>query len=299
MAEKRTEVGIWWELPPGTRWTNEGVSRVVGFLIEGAAIRKNHRFHIVVQRGLASIVREDLRSLKATEKVDWIVYEPSAEETLSYRKQAMALKTDEAPIDAVALALYANRNVPVDGWVVTFPHFSGSNWLEASRGVLMPDAIPFDFPLGWIENWDKDGYWPKWRAQAEAVCNSADEVINFSEHVADRHSTKLLNVPRDKIRVVPLAPPDLSGVLPFVENREQSPASRELAAEILREHAASRNIDYLRDFPFEQCELVVGATQDRPTKNLGLTVEAVERIVRSERRPMKAFLTAPLHFGAI
>lgn len=298
MAKERTQIGVWWELPPGARWTNEGVSRVVGFLIEGAAARKNHRLHLVVRRGLASVVREDLRSLNAAETIDWVVHEPDAKQSDFYRRQAAKLNLKGASVDAVGLALYANRHVPVEGWVVTFPHFTGSNWLERSRGVLMPDAIPFDFPLGWLENWGEKGFWPTWRDEAAAVCQSADAVINFSDHVATRHTTRLLDVPAEKIRVVPLAPPDLANELPFVKDRRQTPASRALAASILREHAASRELAYLRNFPFEQCDFVVGATQDRPTKNLGLTVEAVERIVRTERRPMKVFLTAPVHHGA-
>lgn len=298
MPEKRTEVGIWWELPPGAQWSNEGVSRVVGFLIEGAAVRKNHRFHIVVHRGLGADVREDLRSLKATENIDWQVHEPDIRQEDRFRAQAKALHPKGASVNDVALALFANARVPVDGWVVTFPHFLGSNWLEASKGVLMPDAIPYDFPLGWIENWEKRGYWPRWREAATSVCGSADAVINFSEHVAERHSMRLLDIPRDKIHIVPLAPPDLAGELPFVKNRTQTQQSREEAASILRDHAAMRGIDYLRNFPFEECDFVVGATQDRPTKNLGLTVEAVEHLVRRERRSLKTFLTARLHPGA-
>ena len=298
MSDQRTEVGIWWELPPGAQWTNEGVSRVVGFLIEGAAVRKNYRFHLVVHRGLGPEVREDLRSLKATEGIDWQVHEPTIRQEDRFRAQARSLRPRDASVDVVALALFANARVTVDGWVITFPHFLGANWLEASKGVLMPDAIPYEFPLGWIENWEERGFWPSWRKTATSVCASADAVINFSEHVAERHSMRLLGIPRDKICVVPLAPPDLAGELPFVENRTQTPESREQAAAILRDHAAMRGIDYLRNFPFEECDFVVGATQDRPTKNLGLTVEAVKHIVRRERRSLKAFLTARLHPGA-
>jgi glycosyltransferase involved in cell wall biosynthesis len=298
MAVERTEVGIWWELPPGARWANEGVSRVVGFLIEGAAVRQNHRFHLVVQRGLAAEVREDLRSLAATEGVDWQVHEPDRAQEQRFLREARSQPLRDAAPETAALALFANATVDVEGWVVTFPHFTGANFLKASKGVLMPDAIPYDFPLGWEDGWGKNGYWPTWRRQARAVCASADAVINFSDHVATRHSMRLLDIPRDKIHVVPLAPPDLVGALPFVRNRTQTPESRALAAAILRDHAAARGLDYLRNFPFDQCDFVVGATQDRPTKNLGLSAEAVERIVRRDRRSLKLFLTAQMHFGA-
>jgi hypothetical protein len=298
MPAERIPVGIWWELPPGARWTNEGVSRVVGFLVEGAASNKKYCFNIVVRRGMAGEVREDLKSLAAVEGEDWRVHEPSREQEQKFNRRAAASSASFASVENIALALFANAHVPVDGWVVTFPHFTGSMWLERSKGVLMPDAIPYDFPLGWVEQWNADGFWPRWREQARRVCAAADAIINFSEHVADRHSVPLLGIDRSKIHVVPLAPPDLAGELPFVSGRKQTPSSRAQAAAILRDHAALRGLDYLRNFPFEQCTFIVGATQDRPTKNLGLVADATERLIRQHRENLKLFLTAPLHFGA-
>lgn len=298
MPGERIPVGIWWELPPGARWANEGVSRVVGFLIEGAADNQQYQFHLVVRRGIANEVRDDLRHLAAVEGVDWVVHEPTAAQERQFQNLAAREDTLGSSADSVALALFANAEVPVDGWIITFPHFTGSLWLRQSKAVLMPDAIPYDFPLGWLHDWGLEGSWPRWRATATRVCGDADAVINFSDHVADRHSVPLLGIPRDKIHVVPLAPPDLAGELPFVRDRRQTADSRAKAASILREHAAERCIDYLANFPFEESAFVVGATQDRPTKNLGLTADAVERLVRRERVPLKLFLTAPLHLGA-
>ena len=298
MAAERTPVGIWWELPPGARWANEGVSRVVGFLIEGAASSKKYRFHLVVRRGLGQEVRDDLRSLAAVEDEDWVVHEPSGDQELQYLRRAAGESRPDATAENIALALFANANVPVDGWIITFPHFTGSMWLQASKAVLMPDAIPFDFPLGWHDQWAPGAFWPKWRNSARCVCAAADAVINFSQHVATRHSTPILDIPREKIHVVPLAPPDLAVELPFVRRRKRSPASRAEAAAILRDHAAQRGLSYLRNFPFEQCNFIVGATQDRPTKNLGIVADAAERMVRRDREDVKLFLTAPIHFGA-
>lgn len=298
MSDKRVPIGIWSEHPAGARWANEGVSRVVGFLIEGAAARGNYRFHVVVRRELLAEVQDDLRHLDAVEGVDWVVHSPTPEQENKWYGQARARVTPDIAPENAALALFANAEVPVDGWVVIFPNFTGSLLLERSKAVLMPDAIPYDFPLGWLEQWGPEGFWPRWREQSSKVCADADAVINFSRHVARRHSVPLLDVPPEKIHVVPLAPPDLMTELPFVRSRKQSRSSREEAAAILREHAAERGIDYLRNFPFEQCDFVVGATQDRPTKNLGLTADAVERYVRRDRGDLKLFLTAPLHFGA-
>ena len=287
-TENRIAIGLWSELGPGSRWTNEGVSRVVGFLVEGAAAGGKYAFHIIVPAGMAETVREDLGQLEAVEGRDWKVWEPSG--------PTGGAGTGES---AAVLADFANRNVPVDAWVVTFPHFAGSLRLTKPKATLYPDALPYDFPIGWHDGaWDADGQWPQWRQTATEVMAGSDAVITFSEHVARRHAGPLCNVPLEKIRVVPLAPPDLAPLLPFVQGRRQTTESRAAAAEILRQYAADRSIGYLRDFPFEEIEFAAAATQDRPTKNLGLAADAVRKIVRDDRRSMKLLLTARIHSGA-
>lgn len=288
-AERRIPIGLWSELGPGARWSNEGVSRVVGFLVEGAAVGGRYVFHIVVPAGMAETVREDLRQLEAIENRDWVVWEPASNASPQGSAEAIAY-----------LAEFANGNVPVDAWVVTFPHFSGSMHLGKPKATLYPDALPYDFPLGWHEEgaWGPEGSWPRWRQTATKVMAESDSVITFSSHVAERHAGPLCGVPPEKIRVVPLAPPDLSSLLPFVKDRTQSSESRAAAAEILRAHIADQGPNYLRDFPFEEVDFVASATQDRPTKNLGLTAEAVRNIVRERRGSIKCLMTARLHFGA-
>lgn len=294
--EDRVSIGLWSELPPGARWTHEGVSRVVGFLVEGAAAGKKYKFHVVVPRGMADTVKEDLRDLEAVEGLDWQVWEPSEADEARFRKAGRGPDVDPNR----QLAAFANENVPVEAWVVTFPHFRGSLALAKPKATLFPDAIPYDFPLGWNDNvsWTENGGWPKWRKQATEVMNDSHAVITFSKHVAVRHAGPLCNVTPDKIRVVPLAPPDLAAILPTVENRIQTIDSRRAAADILREYCADEEIDYLRNFPFEEVDFVAAATQDRPTKNLHLTADAVRIIVREKRQSMKLLLTARLHWGA-
>lgn len=289
-------IGIWSEHPAGARWKNEGVARVIGFLVEGAAVRRNYAFHLVVGPGLADEVRDDLRGLAAEEFVDWVVHAPTPEQEQRFRAEAEALNSNLL-VDNVAMALFANAHVPVEGWIVPFPHFNASSFLTQSKAVLVPDTIPYDFPFGWMEHWGPDAFWTRWRESATELCASADAVINFSQHVGRRRGGPLLGIPQEKVHVVPVAAPDLATELPFVRGRKRSQSSREQAAAILRDHAAEQGLTYLRNFPFEECDFVVDATQDRPTKNLGLTIDAVERIVRLDRRPLKLFMTAMLHFG--
>ena len=262
---------------------------MVGFLVEGAAAGRKYIFHIVVPAGMAETVRDDLGQLEAVEGRDWKVWEPSEPDAEGWSSRESAAR----------LADFANRNVPVDAWVVTFPHFAGSLQLTKPKATLYPDALPYDFPLGWHDGaWAADGQWPQWRQTATEVMAGSGSVITFSEHVARRHAGPLCNVPLEKIRIVPLAPPDLAPLLPFVQGRRQTPESRAAAGEILRRYASDRGIDYLRGFPFEEIEFAAAATQDRPTKNLGLAAEAVRKIVREDRRSMKLLLTARVHSGA-
>ena len=292
----RTPIGLWSEIRPGERWSNEGVSRVVGFLIEGAASGAQYVFHIVVPHGMAATVRDDLRQLNATEGLDWQVWEPPTDAGAHYSGDDGRTEHERT---ASFVAEFANREVPVEAWVIMFPHFSGSLRLNKPKATLYPDALPYDFPLGWLAAgfWEEQGHWPKWRNTATRVMADSDAVITFSEHVARRHAGPLCKVPVDKIRVVPLAPPDLTPLLPFVRRRRRTDESRAAAADILRRYTDENAIGYLTGFPFEEIDFVAAATQDRPTKNLGLTADAVRNIVRDERRSLKLFVTAGLHFG--
>lgn len=296
----RSSIGIWSELPPGARWANEGISRIVGFLIEGGAETEQYLFHVLVPRGMAETVRHDLRTLQARENVDWVVDEPTAvfedqwlrqntDRTLGAKEQAAAL-----------LAAYANAHVEVDGWINTFPHFTGSRLLKQRKAVLLPDAIPYDFPIGWDYNhyWGPEGEWVRWKDIASQTLSDGQAVIAHSKHVAQRHGVKLLGLDEKLIRVVPHAPPDLAPILPFVSDRTKTPETRRLAANILRDYAATNGIDYLRNYPFEEVAFVMVATQDRVTKNVGRAAEAIRRMVRRDRENIKLFTTAPLHSGA-
>lgn len=295
---ERGQIGIWSELPPGARWANEGISRIVGFLIEGAAESSEFTFHVLVPRGMAETVRTDLRTLHARENYDWVVDEPTQEFEHEWaRKNSNETRRAAAP---ALLAAYANAHVRVDGWINTFPHFTGSRLLTQRKAAMLPDAIAYDFPIGWDNNhhWGPEGEWVVWRQIAHDTLSDAQAVIAHSKHVARRHGVKLLGLDEDLIRVVPHAPPDLAPILPFIENRKKTPETRKRAAGILRDYAAVKGIDYLRQFPFEEVPFAALATQDRVTKNVGRAAEAIRRMVREDRQNIKLITTAPVHSGA-
>jgi glycosyltransferase involved in cell wall biosynthesis len=296
---QRRQIGIWSELRGGQRWKNEGVSRVIGFIIEGAARRGKYCFHLVVQNGLAEEVRDDLRSLQAREGVDWVVHEPTGRDVSTWLSGSKF--KDKSPVDRIAActAEKFNRELKVEGWIVSFPHFEGALHLEGPKAVLMPDAIGYDFPDGWLGagNWGENGYLVNWRHSARKVLAGCQTVMTFSQHVADRHVVKLLDTPREKIVPIPLAPPDLADLLSFVEKRKKTTRSVRHAANLLRGHAINCGDPYLFDFPFEEVPYIATATQDRPTKNLGRVAEAIRKIVRDRRGNMKLLTTARINYG--
>lgn len=403
-------IGVWSEMPPGSRWSNEGVTRVLGFLIEGAAETSRLRFEVVVPRGMRAIVEEDLRGLAATEFVHWRVHEPPSEGANADMAPPKGdwLPTASAPCNRcarsfasipkpvfsfllglaalvtlpivllVSLALHrlhysaisqsfarvgaaffrpqqllsnlfqrlkprfgssfadfadafgnivnppphtspppavngnfteqmermadwANENVAVDGWVVLFPFYLGCKRLKKPKAVIFPDALVYDFPLGWRDGpfWGANEHWPNWRNKCADVFADGGTIITFSEHVAVRHCQHMFGVCKERLRCIPLAAPDLLPYAPYLSsaNRLGDTNSRRHAADLIRAFCGTRGISYLSNFPFEEVPYFISATQDRPSKNLGLAAEAARILTREMGGGIKMLTTARFMFG--
>jgi glycosyltransferase involved in cell wall biosynthesis len=191
---------------------------------------------------------------------------------------------------------FANAEVKVDGWLLLSPACVNGLALNGRRVIMFADAIPMEFAASYAPaEWMEEGRWSQWWPRAQHSLSQVDGVITFSRHVAERHLQGLFGVDAARIAVIPHAPPDLSPDLPTLSpDRRRTPESRRDAANLLRRHAADRGWAYLVDFPFEDVNYVAVSTQDRPTKNIPIVIEAVRRLIRHEYSNVKLFMTTIL-----
>jgi glycosyltransferase involved in cell wall biosynthesis len=293
----RLVIGIWAEYPLGASWVNQGMTRLVGFLIEGAAQTARVVFRLVVPDWIRSEAETDLRSLRATGGTDFTLHSLSDANPGMAGPPEYTGSIEEHDRYMNRLATFANEHVRVDGWVSIFPFFEHVLDLKRPKAVILPDAIPVVFPESYPVLWREDGAHWRWYRRSREVLSKVDRVITFSQHVASDQAETLFHVPPDKVVVVSHAPPDLSGLLPFVTERRATRETRCEAAGLLRAHARERGWRYLQDFPFEDAPYVVVSTQDRVTKNIGRAAESVRRLLRRDRVDVKLFTTAFVHFG--
>jgi glycosyltransferase involved in cell wall biosynthesis len=166
MSPRDRVVGVWtqWRLP--FAWEAEGLTRLIGFLIEGAAKRGGVRFAIVVSAAHLPYARAALSKLAAQEGVHWTLHSTD-------------VSTDEVPGTAlrIALPLLALLSIPaqIDRvlWrIVSYP-FTGfgfgaipGQWRLVLRGYGHPvetaaefgkrlAKLPFGFDRfgGWLLRW--------------------------------------------------------------------------------------------------------------------------------------------------
>lgn len=283
-AGQRIPIGIWAQWGEGVKWSNEGMIRLLGFLIEGIANNPRYMYRVVVPDWVRVEAEEDLRSLNARLGMDFTIHSPADHGMRGARMEHL--------VD------FANEHVDVEGWISIFPFFDLAAGLDKPLTVIFPDAITNVFHEFSEAAWGIKGSHAELERKMRRSLARADRVITFSKHVRDKQLAPLFGYSPDHVSVVPHAPPDIAEALPFVERRRRTDESVSLAAAILRDHAATKGWDYLRNFPFEQAPFVAISTQDRVTKNIAIVVEAVLRLVREQRRDLKIFTTAPLHFGA-
>ena len=280
----RRAIGFWIESPSGAQWNNQGMTRLIGFIIEGAAIGRRYIFRVCVTDEIRDEAEADLLTLNAQIGVDYTIHSPRDE---NGRAESFA-----------ELAEFANRSVAVDAWISIFPNQLAACRLIKPVSIIFPDAIGLDYHDFNALAWSRQGHTVIWRNNVRQQLPHIHNIITFSKHVAEQQVIKHFDVAPDRIRVIPHAPPTLDGILPFVKDGQRDDKSRFYAAEMLRWHARRRGLAYLADFPFEHVRYVAVSTQDRVTKNLRIVADAIQRITRDEGGDIKAIVTAQINFEA-
>lgn len=297
MSERRKVIGIWNELPPGAHIAREGIQRLFGFLVEGLAADRRYKFRFCVAHRMGQAFSEDLSTLHAAENEDWDVVE--APPLRGYGADPALMRILGVSPEGLHQAAFANEHAHVDAWIVCFPQFTGALLLDKPRATLLPDAIPFDFPLGWRNpaNWEQGRDWPLWRKLAGQALNTSRTILTYSKHVARKHAIEILGCDPCKVVIAPHASPDVSPYLAGFRNfADKTDQERRQAADWLRAHMAERGWTHLCEYPFEDTKFAVISTQDRPTKNILFAVRALHEMSKSGFR-LPLFMTARLSLG--
>jgi len=283
---ERIAIGVWIEPHPGGQWAHQGMTRLLGFIIEGAAAGGKYAFHLFLPDYIRDEAQTDFASLAAARGLDYYMHSPRDH--------------DETVDGFTELAHFANRHAKrakVVGWLSLFPQFDQARLLDGPLTLIFPDAIPMVFPEFSDFYWGPEGHHTILRERVTAMLGFADRAITFSDHVARDQVNHLYGFDLNRITSVVAAPPDLAPLLPFVENRRRTAVSVACAAAMLRSHAREREWHYLDDYPFEDVRYIAVSTQDRVTKNIPVVANAVDDLVRQHRIDARLFMTAHFHFA--
>jgi glycosyltransferase involved in cell wall biosynthesis len=185
MSARDRVVGVWTQWPIPFPWEAEGLTRLIGFLIEGAAVRGGVRFVIVAPAAQLPHARAAFSKLAAKEGVHWTLH-------------ALDGETGEVPGTAmrIVLPLLALLTIPAQVvralWrVVSYP-FNGvgfgaipGQWRLVLRGFRRPvetaselgarlAKLPFGPELlgGWLLRWSER--YPMEDATADAIEDEQD-----------------------------------------------------------------------------------------------------------------------------
>lgn len=170
----RPKIGVWLERTEGSSFAVEGMSRLLGFLIEGAARSRCCIFCVAVPPSSAEQARSFLRGLQAREGVDWLVNAtapeavmqsaaisssaPAVEESLPAASPDLPKWARLSPrtmgnsilvLGIMSMPLVIIRAMLRPMWRLLWPHLRPR--LEVIREAYRHPATGVSFAVGWLD----------------------------------------------------------------------------------------------------------------------------------------------------
>jgi glycosyltransferase involved in cell wall biosynthesis len=197
-----------------------------------------------------------------------------------------------------ALAERATRDRRVGCWYVPHCLWDRAVLVRKPLVVAVPDFLPEEFPFTFVGSVHFATAYQK----ARKLLASAAIIISARQHVIEHHIIDGFELPRQKARLIPLAPVDLGGQFPA--RREE--ASARMAGDLIRAYCREAFLDdcpsfpynfywsYLPTFAFEDVRYVFLSTAFRPHKNILRVVAAIHELVHNRHFDVKLIMTAHL-----
>lgn len=197
-----------------------------------------------------------------------------------------------------ALSDLVRRRKDVKAWFVPIPWAKGPKDAGVPVVVALPDAVYADFPALFGEPMGGTD------RRIQETTSKASALVVYSEHVKAAHAGRLLGFPLDRTYVVrhaSMGVRETSLPVDAAEGRHHSPRLpgdriRRYVVDLARRAAEepSADVQYLRDYPFEEVDFLFVSSQLRPHKTMRKLLEALDFLVRRRYRPIKLFTTGRL-----
>ncbi len=316
-------VGIFLAFSPVQPLKNQGISRLLAFVLDG--MLKNPDIKIVIATpawGKEPIIEflQDQRIETArlefltTSRIPYLLRigkifsrkKKSVQAFQSHRKKSL-LKN---PINIVKsnllarklyeklrtrelkkLAAEINKRQDISVWFVPSLYWPEIKFIQAKKVVAAPDVIFVDFSNLFLHKFSAQAY-----HQMTETIKVTDHFICYSDYVKQKHLIEPFNVKSDKISIIPHGMIDLSHYF----DSAPGPGAEAL---IVRRNAATRILDQyqeiflqhcLNDFVLSNTRYIFYSSQMRLYKNFITLIKAYEILLRRRALNIKLIVTADL-----
>lgn len=284
--------GIFLGYEQGIPLRNEGLGRLLAFLVSGWVRLPNHRLTIACPYWLVA----DVESLLAehgvlpggydvlrTEAPWWHRLRDRLRQAVGKRPRRARQATGLRPlVDRV------NRQRTVRHWLVPTPFWPEANAIAHATSMVCPDLVLQEFPLRFADPATEPTY-----ARILAALQHADRLICYSEYTKRHHLVHGIGADPGRIDVIGHARVDLGDTLRLGATPTDPGERSEIALELLRGHQRAHlaGDPYWNRFAWDERAYVFYAAQTRGQKNILTLLRAVEILRRRARAPVRLVLT--------